>query len=80
MLLPKFLSRKRLSRKHRSIFASKISPATGVTQVEQMSANFGVNDFWHTNNNYIINTENTTFKGGSRGNGLICHISALRVG
>jgi len=31
MLLPKFLSRKKLSRKYRSIFASKISPATGVT-------------------------------------------------
>ena len=30
MLLPKFLSRKKLSRKYRSIFASKISPATGV--------------------------------------------------
>jgi len=31
MLLPKFLSRKKLSRKYRSIFASKIRPATGVT-------------------------------------------------
>ena len=31
MLLPKFLSRKKLSRKYRSIFASKISPATGDT-------------------------------------------------
>jgi len=29
-LLPKFLSRKKLSRKYRSIFASKISLATGV--------------------------------------------------
>jgi len=31
MLLQKFLSRKRLSRKYRSIFVSKIGPATGVT-------------------------------------------------
>jgi len=30
MLLPEFLSRKKLSRKYRSIFASKISPVTGV--------------------------------------------------
>jgi len=30
MLLPKFLSRKKLSRKYRSIFASKPRPATGV--------------------------------------------------
>ena len=30
MLLPKFLSRKKLSRKCRSILASKIRPATGV--------------------------------------------------
>jgi len=29
MLLPKFLSRKKLSRKYRSVFASKIRPPTG---------------------------------------------------
>ena len=33
MLLPKFLSRKKLSRKYRSIFASKISPGTGVRPI-----------------------------------------------
>ena len=33
MVLQKFLSRKKLSRKYRSIFVSKISPATGVTPV-----------------------------------------------
>ena len=31
MLLPKFLSLKKLSRKYRSIFGLKIGPATGVT-------------------------------------------------
>jgi len=37
MLLQKFLSRKNLSRKYRSILASKISPAAGVTPLAEVT-------------------------------------------
>ena len=39
MLLPKFLSRKKLSSKYRSILASKISPATGVRSITKYMNN-----------------------------------------
>ena len=47
MLLPKFLSRKKLSRKYRSILASKISPATGVTYKRLWKVSLRI--FFHPN-------------------------------